>query len=89
MPNEPTYSLALSDGEIERYRFMAKIARETEAAEWRVAGFEPGARVADIGCGPGLVLVELADVVGPSGRVVGIDRGDAEIETAVEAHRRA
>jgi SAM-dependent methyltransferase len=82
MSNEPTYSLALSDGEVERYRFMAKIARETEATEWRVAGLEPGARVADIGCGPGLVLVELADVVGPSGRVVGIDRGDAEVETA-------
>lgn len=82
MSDDPTYSLALSDEEIERYRFMAQNARRTETEQWAAAGFTPGADVADIGCGPGLVLVELADAVGPSGSVVGIDRGAPEVDTA-------
>jgi ubiquinone/menaquinone biosynthesis C-methylase UbiE len=83
MSDDPAYSLALSDAEVARYRMMASIARATEADTWTRAGIVPGARVADVGCGPGLVLVELADVVGPDGSVVGIDRGQAEIETAL------
>ena len=82
MSRDPAYSLALTDEEIGRYRFMAHLARQSEAERWRTAGFVPDARVADIGCGPGLVLVELADIVGPDGYVVGIDRGAAEIDTA-------
>jgi len=82
MSRDPAYSLALSDEEIGRYRFMAQLARHSEGEQWRTAGFVPDAKVADIGCGPGLVLVELADIVGPDGYVVGIDRGAAEIATA-------
>jgi precorrin-6B methylase 2 len=33
----------------------------------------PGAVVADVGCGPGAVSVLIADVVGPGGRVIGIE----------------
>ena len=33
----------------------------------------PGETVLDVGCGPGRVLVELAEHVGPSARVVGVD----------------
>ena len=84
MPDDPTYSLALSDEEVERYRLMAQIARQTETEQWAAAGLTSGADVADIGCGPGLVLVELADAVGPSGSVVGIDRGAAEVDTALK-----
>jgi SAM-dependent methyltransferase len=79
---DPRYSLALSPDEVERYRFMAQIARADETAAWAEAGIVPGARIADLGCGPGLLLAELADVVGPSGRVAGIDRQDAAIATA-------
>jgi ubiquinone/menaquinone biosynthesis C-methylase UbiE len=82
MSRDPAYSLALTDEEVRRYRFMAHLARRREAKQWRTAGFVPDARVADIGCGPGLVLVELADVVGSDGYVVGIDRGAAEIAMA-------
>jgi SAM-dependent methyltransferase len=80
-----TYALRLSRDELARYRFMAERAREREADLWRLAGLTAGARVADIGCGPGAVLRVLADVVGPTGALVGVD-ADA---TAVAAAREA
>lgn len=74
MASEHGYSLALTEEEVARYRFMAQRARQYEADLWANVGIVAGARVADIGCGPGLVLLELADVVGPTGHVAGVDR---------------
>ncbi|MFG1934251.1 methyltransferase domain-containing protein [Mycobacterium sp. NPDC048908] len=37
------------------------------------AGIEPGMRVLDIGCGPGDVSMLIAEFVGPTGNVGGID----------------
>src|SRR6476661_870840 len=48
-----TYALLLSDAERARYRLMAERASSEEAQLWQQAGIRPGARVADIGCGPG------------------------------------
>jgi SAM-dependent methyltransferase len=36
-------------------------------------GVVPGERVLDVGCGCGQTLLELADLVGPSGHVLGVD----------------
>lgn len=68
-----TYALRLSPEERARYKAMAQTARENEAAEWALAGIGPGARVADIGCGPGAMLRVLAETVGPGGRADGVD----------------
>jgi SAM-dependent methyltransferase len=76
------YLLALSDEEIARYRFMAAKARAEETAVWHAAGIVPGARIADVGCGPGAVAVELADIVGPTGAVVGVDGDPAAVAAA-------
>lgn len=46
----------------------------------------PGAAVLDVGCGPGSDTLPLADLVGPGGRVYGVDH-DAEM--VAEAERRA
>ncbi|WP_158807023.1 class I SAM-dependent methyltransferase [Beijerinckia sp. L45] len=40
----------------------------------RSAGIEPGMRILDVGCGAGDVAMLAADLVGPTGSVVGIDR---------------
>lgn len=48
-------------------------------------GIEPGATVVDLGCGPGADLPALADVVGPSGRVLGLDSDEHAIAKAAEA----
>jgi SAM-dependent methyltransferase len=76
------YALVLSEQEVGRYRMMAARARVEEAAAWTTAGIVPGARVADVGCGPGATLLELADVVGPTGAVVGVDAGADAVATA-------
>jgi len=38
------------------------------------AGFGKGATLVDIGCGPGYTTMDLASIVGPKGRVIGVDR---------------
>lgn len=48
-------------------------------------GLRPGSKVADIGCGAGDDAARLAQVVGPEGRVVGVDLSAAMVE---EASRR-
>jgi 2-polyprenyl-3-methyl-5-hydroxy-6-metoxy-1,4-benzoquinol methylase len=48
----------------------------------RDAGIASGMRVLDIGCGMGDVTLLLAQLVGPTGRVVSIDQDQASIETA-------
>jgi arsenite methyltransferase len=42
----------------------------------------PGERILDLGCGPGFYCAELADEVGPSGSVLGIDSSPAMLELA-------
>ena len=77
------YSLALSDSEIHRYTMMAERARSSEAQLWDAAGIVPGAVVADVGCGPAAMSVCMAKVVGPSGRVIGIEP-DADALSAAQ-----
>jgi SAM-dependent methyltransferase len=71
------YALAVSEAEIQRYRFMADRARTDEADLWHRAGIRPGAVVADVGCGPAAVSVVLAEIVGPAGRVVAVEREES------------
>jgi SAM-dependent methyltransferase len=67
------YPLALDEAEVARYRLMAEQARAAEAGLWQEAGIVAGARVADVGCGPGALLPALAAAVGPGGKVAAID----------------
>src|SRR5436305_10478881 len=48
------------------------------------AGLTEGMRVADFGCGVGVVTRMLAQIVGPSGSVTGIDMDGAQLEQAHE-----
>ena len=78
------YPLELDQTEVERYRTMAEAARQAEADLWEPAGIMPGARVADVGCGPGAMLPALAAAVGPEGPVVAVD-ADPEAVAAATA----
>jgi precorrin-6B methylase 2 len=76
------YTLAISEDEVARYRWMAESALVLEAAELDLAGLGPGAVVADVGCGPAAMSVEMAARVGPTGRVIGIERDEQALATA-------
>ena len=63
-------------------------SRETRDL-WDRAGFGPGDRLLDLGCGPGFASVELADRVGAGGHVLAVDESRRFIETLVrESERR-
>jgi SAM-dependent methyltransferase len=48
------------------------------------SGLERGMRVADLGCGVGMVTALLAELVGPDGHVVGVDFSAAQLAQARE-----
>ena len=48
----------------------------------------PGLRIVDVGCGPGTITAELADRVGPTGSVIGIDAAADVITLASESSAR-
>jgi SAM-dependent methyltransferase len=55
------------------------------------AGIAAGMRILDVGCGAGDVSLVAADLVGPDGRVIGVDRAPQAVGAAAEraAHRGA
>lgn len=50
------------------------------------AGLAPGARVLDVGCGPGNLARLAFAHLGPTGRLVGLDRDDAFLDLARAQH---
>lgn len=69
--------------------YLDDIYQGSDVVRRRLANFDalspkPGEAVADIGCGTGLLTLELARAVGASGRVFGIDPSGDMLETARE-----
>ena len=68
------YILGTHDEELERLGLQHRVWRPKTLAAWQRAGFTSGMTIADIGCGPGYATMDLAEIAGPSGRVIGFDR---------------
>jgi ubiquinone/menaquinone biosynthesis C-methylase UbiE len=83
------YILGHSGREIQRLVHQASILRPITERLLRSAGISQGMRVLDLGCGAGDVALLAAELVGPSGSVVGIDRNQAVIAMARQRARRA
>ncbi|OBF27174.1 hypothetical protein A5724_03800 [Mycobacterium sp. ACS1612] len=82
------YILGHSQPEIDRLMRQAEMLRPITERLLLSAGIEPGMRVLDIGCGPGDVSLLIADLVGPTGGVVGIDPSEAALDIARQRFRR-
>jgi SAM-dependent methyltransferase len=79
------YALELSDLEKVRFQRMAQRAMEREGDLMRGAGIVPGARIVDMGCGPGAMLVELARIAGEGGEAVGVEPDPSARAAAAQA----
>lgn len=79
---DPTYVLGRSEAEAERLRLQAHLLDPITRRFLQDAGLATGMRVLDIGSGTGDVAFAAADLVGPTGSVVGGDANPAVLETA-------
>jgi SAM-dependent methyltransferase len=78
------YQFGTGIGEEEVHRLEAQGAAIAPATRMILAeaGIRPGMRVLDIGCGAGDVTFVAADLVGPDGFVVGVDRSPEALARA-------
>jgi SAM-dependent methyltransferase len=76
------YVLGQSAHEQERLMLQGRILRPFTERFFRAAGVVVGMRVLDLGSGVGDVALLAADIVGPGGRVIGLDRDAKGLERA-------
>ena len=71
-----------SDVELERLQLQARCLEDLTRRLIRESGIRPGMRVLDLGAGPGDVAFLVAEAVGPTGSVVGVDREERSVALA-------
>jgi SAM-dependent methyltransferase len=76
------YILDGSDPDLGRLLSGAELGAENARTAFRRVGVQPGWNVIDCGCGPIGGLAVLAEMVGPAGRVVGVDVSPAAVQRA-------
>src|SRR5581483_9485876 len=76
------YALATGPAAVRRLHLLHRIYAPAGKRVLLEAGLKPGMRVADFGCGVGMVTRMLAEIVGPAGEVVGVDVAKAQLEEA-------
>ena len=81
-PKSTQYALGYSEQEAERLKIQAQFLRGLTETFFRSAGVGEGMRVLDVGCGVGDVAMLAADLAGPSGTVLGVDRDAGSIDKA-------
>lgn len=72
--NDGDYVLGTRDDEIDRLGLQHRVWRARVLDAWRRARIGPGQTLLDVGAGPGFAATDLAEIVGPSGRVVALER---------------
>jgi len=89
------YVLGTQDDEVQRLGIQHGVWRDRVLDAFRRAGVSLGQTVIDVGAGPGFVSADLAALVGPSGKVVALERAPHFLESLrgrgvanVEAHEQ-
>ena len=78
------YALATGEAADYRLRILHDLYGPGTRRVLLESGLRRGMRVADLGCGVGMVTAVLAELVGPRGHVVGIDASGAQLAQAGE-----
>jgi len=73
----------------ERLRVLSRVMQPSSVALLARAGVGAGASCLDIGCGGGDLTWDMSRLVGPSGRVVGVDIDPPQLAIAAEEARAA
>lgn len=90
MPDEQEYILGTDRIELDRLRNQHYAWIEQAYALLALSGLRAGDTLLDLGCGPGFTSVELARIVGPTGRVIALDTSERFIAfLAAERERLA
>jgi len=74
MGTDRDYVLGTHDEELARLGLQHRVWRPVVLDCWQRAGLTVGKRVLDVGAGPGYATVDLAEIVGPTGEVVALER---------------
>jgi ubiquinone/menaquinone biosynthesis C-methylase UbiE len=87
--SERDYVLGTHDAEIARLKLQHRVWRARMLDAWRRAGITQGQTVIDVGSGPGYASLDLAEIVGPSGRIIAVERSGRFLEALRQAATRA
>src|SRR5215468_6922680 len=79
---QPFYALGHSEQELQRLSRQGQSLAPFTRQLFEEAGIGRGMRVLDVGCGSGDVAFLAADLAGPSGKVVGVDRERRAVDWA-------
>ncbi len=89
MEQDRSYVIGTQDSEIERLGVQHRVWRASVLELWRLAGLTEGMTVIDAGSGPGHATLDLAEIVGPTGRVIALERSRRFLDALEErAHQR-
>jgi SAM-dependent methyltransferase len=82
--NDADYVLGTHDDELARLGLQHRVWRPVVTECWHRVGITHGWRVLDVGAGPGYATADLAEIVGPTGSVLGVERSARFLEAAKE-----
>src|SRR5688572_24204589 len=74
MTEDRDYLLGTHDAEVRRLGHQHRVWRPRVLDAWRRAGIKTGSTVIDAGSGPGWASLDLAEIVGDTGRVIALER---------------
>jgi SAM-dependent methyltransferase len=74
MRAERDYVLGTHEKELDRLGLQHRVWRPIVLDCWERAGITIGKRVLDVGAGPGYAALDLAEIVGPTGEVIALER---------------
>ena len=87
MNKERDYVLGTHDEELARLGLQHRVWRPVVLDCWKKAGITVGSRVLDVGAGPGYATIDLAEIIGPAGEVVALERSAKFVRAMRDAIR--
>jgi len=87
--HNPAYVLATGEAAAYRLRILHNLYGPGTHRALKAAGLKRGMRVADLGCGVGMVTALLARLVGPQGVAVGIDYSGEQLAQARQQAKKS